>query len=251
MTCPGCDMNKGKLFLIPSPIAEGEVEAVLPSRTLSILRGLDHFIVEEERTARRFLIRARHPKPVDALTLLVYNEHSDVADADRMIRYAVDGYDVGLLSEAGVPCIADPGSVLVMAAHRNGVQVIPLTGPSSILLALMASGFNGQNFVFHGYLPKERQQRIRKIRELENNIRKGNQTQIFIETPYRNQQVFEALIRNCRPETLLCVAAGISGPGEFIQTKKIHEWKQADLKIEKIPAIFLLSEEPFSPGLVT
>ncbi|NCA77786.1 MAG: SAM-dependent methyltransferase [Alphaproteobacteria bacterium] len=241
-------MNKGRLYLIPALIAQSDVEEVLPEGTLKIIRNLTHFIVEEERTARRFLISVGQTKRIDDLYLLVFNEHSDDAEAEQLIRYAIDGYDVGLLSEAGVPCVADPGSVIVKAAHRQGIRIIPLTGPSSILLALMASGFNGQNFVFHGYLPKEKQQRIRKIREIEKEIRKGNQTQIFIETPYRNHQVVETLLQTCRPETLLCVAAGMTGPDEFIQSRKIREWKGAGLNIHKVPAIFLLSEEPFRMG---
>lgn len=242
-------MNKGQLYLIPALIAESEIESVLPAGTLKIIRNLTCFIVEEERTARRFLIRAGHSKRIDELTISVFNEHSNDTEIEHLIRFALDGYDVGLLSEAGAPCVADPGSALVKAAHRHGIRVIPLTGPSSILLALMASGFNGQNFVFHGYLPKEKQQRIRKIREMEKGIRKDNQTQIFIETPYRNHQVYEALLQTCRPETLLCIAAGMTGPDEFIQSRKIREWKGVGLKIQKIPAIFLLSEEPFRMGV--
>lgn len=233
-------MNKGALYLIPAMLAEGDVEKVLPEGTLAIIRRLDTFIVEEIRTARRFLIRAGIQKPVDQLNFLVFNEHSGNLDISDYLESALKGKDVGLLSEAGVPCVADPGSVIVRMAHEQDIRVVPLTGPSSILLALMASGFNGQNFTFLGYLPAEKNLRIRKIKEIERTMLEKDQTQVFIEVPYRNLQVFESLLNACRPETQLCLATDISGSGETIRSMRIADWRKGKPDIHKKPTIFML-----------
>lgn len=216
------------------------MESVLPEGTLSIIRSLEYFIAEEIRTARRFLIRAGIKKHIDELNFLVFNEHSRDHDIHEYLTAAMQGHDIGLLSEAGVPCVADPGSLIVRVAHRQGIRVVPLTGPSSILLALMASGFNGQNFAFIGYLPADKYLRVKKIRELEKLILEKDQTQIFIETPYRNVQVFESLISVCRPETQLCLATNISGTDEVIKSLSIAEWSAVKPDIRKKPTIFLL-----------
>ncbi len=237
---PGCTMNKGRLYLIPSPLAEGSVDSVIPEGTLEVIRRLDHFIVEEIRTARRFLIKAAITKTIDELTFMVFNEHTGDAGLYDFLACTASGHDVGLLSEAGVPCVADPGSLIVAAAHELGIKVIPLTGPSSILLALMASGFNGQNFCFSGYLPADKAMRIKKIRDLERTIREKDQTQIFIETPYRNIQLFESLTAVCQENTRLCIATDVSGEQEFIATKPIGSWKRIKPQIHKKPTIFLL-----------
>ncbi len=221
-------------------LADGNVESVLPEGTLSIIRRLEYFIAEEIRTARRFLIRAGIHKTVDELNFLVFNEHSGEQDIEECLLAAMNGHDTGLLSEAGVPCVADPGSIVVRAAHELGIRVVPLTGPSSILLALMASGFNGQNFAFQGYLPSDKILRVKKIKELEKIISEKDQTQIFIETPYRNLQVFESLIRVCRPETQLCLATGITGVQEVIKSRAIADWQNQRPDIHKKPTIFLL-----------
>ena len=233
-------MNKGKLYLIPSLLTDGKVESVIPEGTLAIIRSLDHFIVEEIRTARRFLIRAGIHTAIDDLTFVVFNEHSKEVDLNEFLACTGDGHDIGLLSEAGAPCVADPGSLIVAAAHDLGIRVVPLTGPSSVLLALMASGFNGQNFCFSGYLPADKVMRVKKIRELERNIRENDQTQIFIETPYRNLQLFEALTATCNENTLLCIACDLTGVNEYIITKTIGAWKKIKPDINKKPAIFLL-----------
>lgn len=233
-------MVKGKLYLIPALLADGGVESVLPEGTLAIIRKLEHFIVEEIRTSRRFLIKAGIHKPIDDLNFLVFNEHSKEYDIDEYLAGALNGHDIGLLSEAGVPCVADPGSLIVRAAHELGIHVIPLTGPSSILLALMASGFNGQNFAFVGYLPADKLMRVKRIRELEKMILEKDQTQIFIETPYRNLQLFESLVSVCRPETQLCLAIDITGNNEVIKSQSIAEWRNQKPDIQKKPAIFLL-----------
>ncbi len=233
-------VNKGKLYLIPSPLAEGPVESVIPEGTLAVIRRLRYFIVEEVRTARRFLIKAGIPCPVDDLTFLVFNEHSDLVNLHQFLAVAAEGQDIGLLSEAGVPCVADPGNLLVSAAHELGISVVPLTGPSSILLALMASGFNGQHFSFLGYLPSDKTLRVKKIREIERAIREKDQTQIFIETPYRNLRMLESLVTVCQENTRLCIACDVTGANEVIITKTIGAWKKTKPDINKRPAIFLL-----------
>jgi len=233
-------MNKGRLYLIPTILAEGEVASVIPEGTLAVIRRLDYFIVEEIRTARRFLIKAGISKPINDLTFNIFNEHSKEPDFDSYFSCTLSGHDIGLLSEAGVPCVADPGSQIVKAAHELGIRVVPLTGPSSILLALMASGFNGQNFCFLGYLPSEKAMRIKKIKEIERTIREKDQTQVFIETPYRNIQLFESLVAVCHEETMLCIATGISGAEECIESRTIGTWKKIRPAINKKPAIFLL-----------
>ncbi len=233
-------MNKGRLYLIPTILADGEVASVIPEGTLAVIRRLDHFIVEEIRTARRFLIKAGISKPINDLTFNIFNEHSKEPDLDSYLSCTLSGHDIGLLSEAGVPCVADPGSQIVKAAHELGIRVVPLTGPSSILLAIMASGFNGQNFCFLGYLPSDKAMRLKKIKEIERTIREKDQTQVFIETPYRNLQLFDSLVAVCHEETMLCIATGISGAEEHIESRSIGTWKKTKPEINKKPAIFLL-----------
>jgi len=233
-------MTKGTLYLLPALLADSSVESVLPEGTLNVIRRLKFFIAEEIRTARRFLIKAGIQIPVDEITFQVFNEHSSDQELHEYLDAALNGNDVGLLSEAGVPCVADPGSLIVRLAHELGIRVVPLTGPSSILLALMASGFNGQNFAFLGYLPADKMLRVRKIKELEKTILEKDQTQIFIETPYRNRQVFESLIRVCRPESQLCLATDISGIHEVIKSQSIADWQNQKPDIHKRPTIFLL-----------
>jgi len=234
-------MNKGTLYLVPATLGEGSAETVLPAGTLSVLRRLDHFIVEELRTARRFLLKGGVPASrLDGIRFLVYNEHSQDDVVYECLEPALNGHDIGLLSEAGAPCVADPGAEIVRMAHENGIRVVPLTGPSSLLLALMASGFNGQHFAFHGYLPAEKALREKKIKELERMAHEKNQTQIFIETPYRNRQLFESLVKTCSPGTQLCIAASLTAGDEMIATRTIAEWRESVPDLHKKPVIFLL-----------
>jgi 16S rRNA (cytidine1402-2'-O)-methyltransferase len=233
-------MNKGTLYLLPATLADGSVEAVLPEGTLAVIRRLEYFIVEELRTARRFLIKAGIQKTIDELNFQLFNEHSGEKDIHEYLVPAMNGHDTGLLSEAGVPCVADPGSLVVRAAHELGIRIVPLTGPSSILLALMASGFNGQNFAFVGYLPADKILRTKRIKELEKVIQEKDQTQIFIETPYRNLQLFESLVSVCRPDVQLCLATDISGVNEVIHSYSVGEWRKKKPDIHKKPTIFLL-----------
>jgi 16S rRNA (cytidine1402-2'-O)-methyltransferase len=233
--------RKGILYLIPSTLGDAsELQSVLPASVMSHIATLKTFIVEELRTARRFLKRIDRSIDIDSLTFLEYNEHSVKTDVSPYIAPLMKGEDVGLLSEAGLPCIADPGQEIVREAHANGITVVPLTGPSSIMLALIASGGNGQNFAFNGYLPVDRYARSQKIRQLESIARQYNQTQIFIETPYRNDQMLDALLENCHDETMLCVAVDITLPTQQIICKPIKLWKKKKADINKRPAVFVL-----------
>lgn len=230
----------GTLFLIPTLLGETEPTAVLPSGTLSVIRKLDFFIVENIRTARRFLSKAGTEKAIDALIFRELDKHRVNEDTTSMLAPAIAGNNIGLMSEAGSPCIADPGNIVVEAAHRLNIKVVPLTGPNSILLALMASGFNGQHFVFHGYLPIKPDERLGKIRIIEGRSRENGETQIFIETPYRNKQLLETILKTCQSSTMMCIAVNLSLDDEEIRSMTIAQWKNQTVHFEKKPAVFLL-----------
>ncbi len=233
----------GTLYLIPCPIAEHEnVWDVLPAANRTVIDSLDYFIVENVRTARRFLSKAGIARKIDELEFRELNEHTtDPREVDRMMDPILAGRSAGVISEAGVPGVADPGAWIVAQSHRHGVRVVPLVGPSSILLALMASGLNGQSFAFNGYLPVKPPERAKAIRALERRVVQERQSQLFIEAPYRNTKLLAQLLEVCAPETRLTVAADITGPEEYIRTRTIREWRKASLpKIEKRPAIFIL-----------
>jgi 16S rRNA (cytidine1402-2'-O)-methyltransferase len=233
--------RKGILYLIPSILGEtSELQTAIPMNVQSITGTLKIMIVEELRTARRFLKRIDKTIDIDSLTFLEYNEHSVKTDVSQYIAPLLKGHDVGLLSEAGLPCIADPGQEIVREAHTNGIEVVPLTGPSSIILALIASGGNGQNFAFNGYLPVDKLSRGKKIRQLESLAKQYDQTQIFIETPYRNNQLLDSLIENCHDETILCVAVDITLSTQEIISKPINLWKKKKTDINKRPAVFVI-----------
>ena len=231
--------NKGTIYLIPSTLGETSLEKVLPLYNTEIIKEIRYFVVEELKTARRFLKSCDKTIDIDELTFYELNEHSDIQNIEHLIIPATQGMNIGLISEAGCPAVADPGSELVALAHKKGIRVVPLVGPSSILLALMASGMNGQNFSFVGYLPMKDERR-KTIKNLESISKQKNQTQIFIETPYRNQQMFDDIIQTCNPETLLCVASNITASDEYIVTKPVKEWKHIKVPLHKVPAIFLL-----------
>ncbi|MFZ4739588.1 MAG: SAM-dependent methyltransferase [Bacteroidales bacterium] len=233
-------MQKGKLYLIPSTIGESPIDNVIPAYNKGVINKIDIYIVEEIRTARRFLKKAGLLKPIDDLTFFVLNEHSKPEEIDNYLDAIQKGENIGLLSEAGVPCIADPGADIVRIAQQKNIEVVPLVGPSSILLALMASGFNGQQFAFLGYLPVDKNLRINKIKEIERNIFQKNETQIFIETPYRNNQLIESLLQSCRNETLLCIATDITLETAFLKTKTIEAWKKSVPDFHKKTTVFLL-----------
>lgn len=234
-------MSSGTLYLIPVTLGDDIIGKALPPDVVAIAQKLDTFVVENEKTARRFLGALKTVKPVRELTLLTLNEHTPEKELPALLAPLLEGRDVGLMSEAGCPGVADPGAQLVALAHRKGVRVAPLVGPSSLLLALMASGLDGQRFTFLGYLPSEKAARVQKLREIEQASRRNRETQIFIETPYRNQHLLEDIIANCHAETRLCVACNVSLEAERIVSQRIGEWKNAPLPdLHKQPAVFLL-----------
>jgi len=227
------------LYLIPSTLGDMDPHLVLPSHTFDIINSLDHFAVEDERTARRFLIRAGYMKPVSGVTFYILNEHTEEMNIPEIFRLSGTA-DIGILSDAGAPAVADPGASLVIEAHRQGIRVVPLTGPSSILLAIMASGLNGQNFAFNGYLPVKDPDRAKMIRFYENRSQQEKQAQVFIEAPYRNDRLIKSLLDTCNPATMLCIAANLTMENEKIITKRIGEWKHAPPELNRQPAIFII-----------
>jgi 16S rRNA (cytidine1402-2'-O)-methyltransferase len=234
----------GTLFLIPCTLGDTPAENVLPQHVIEVARKLSHFVVEQPKTARRFLSALKPEQPIRSLHFATLNEHTAANELPELLAPLLAGHDVGIISEAGCPGIADPGANLVNLAHRTGIRVVPLVGPSSILLALMASGLNGQCFAFHGYLPISETERKKAITMLEAESIKRNQTQLFIETPYRNDRMFNALLAECRPETLLCVATDVTLPGEQIRTYSIAQWKSQPVpQLDKHPSLFLLLGE--------
>lgn len=234
-------MTSGTLFLIPVTLGDDAIARALPPDAVAIARRLDTFVVENEKTARRFLGAIKTDKPIRELALHTLNEHTADKDLPALLAPLLEGRDVGLMSEAGCPGVADPGAHLVALAHRRGIRVVPLVGPSSILLALMASGLDGQRFAFLGYLPSEKQDRIRKLKEIETESRKCRETQIFIETPYRNQHLLEDILATCHPETRLCIACDVSLATEMIVSKPVGTWKAGPAPdLHKRPTVFLL-----------
>jgi 16S rRNA (cytidine1402-2'-O)-methyltransferase len=231
---------KGTLFLIPSPLGNEPLESFLAPLHREIILDLRVFIVEELKSARRYLRKISPTFPIDECGFLILNEHTRDDEFDSMIKPLLEGKDVGLLSEAGVPCIADPGSGIVRIAQSAGISVKPLSGPSSIYLALMASGFNGQNFTFHGYLPIEKHEREKKLRDIEKDSLRHQKTQIFIETPYRNNAMLSSILSACFPGTMLCIAANIGQPDEMIIAKSVKEWKNKMPDLNKKPVVFLI-----------
>lgn len=218
-------MSTGTLYLIPVPLGSAMPETCLPPQTLAAARNLDHFIAERAKTARAHLKAMGHPKPLQELVIAELNEHTKAGEIDALLAPLKSGKDVGLMSEAGCPAVADPGAELVRAAHHEGITVAPLVGPSSILLALMGSGLGGQRFCFHGYLPAKEPERTQKIRELEKAARKDKATQLFIETPYRSAALLEALSMNLAADTLVSVGADLSLPGQTIKTGSARDWR--------------------------
>lgn len=232
--------NERRLYLIPSTLGESLISQVLPAGNLEIMNGLRHFVVEEEKTARRFLINCGFKNNLDLIRFYTLNEHTNDRDIPVIFSDSGDA-DIGLISEAGVPAVADPGARLVEVAMKTNIRVIPLVGPSSIILAVMASGLNGQRFAFNGYLPVKNQHRNNRIIFFEKRSRAEQQSQVFIEAPYRNNQLVEAFLENCRPDTRLCIASYLTLDGEWIHTKTIREWRAhhpPDLKNK--PAVFIL-----------
>lgn len=233
-------MMKGTLYLIPTTLGESPIDAVIPGHVKTIINTIDEYIVENEKSARQYLRKMGIIKSLNDVILHVLNEHTVLDNVSSYLKSIDEGKNIGIISDAGCPAIADPGAEIVKLAHKKNIKVVPLVGPSSILLALMASGFNGQNFCFHGYVPKERNDRIRKLKELEKTVQQKNQTQIFIEAPYRNQHLLEDIVENCNSSTQFCIACDITLATEFIETRTIGEWKKKLPNINKRPTVFLL-----------
>lgn len=233
-------MAKGKLYLIPSPLGDNDPAEVIPAPVLGLLQSIDTYVVEELRTVRRYLSRAGLKGHVDELRLVELNEHTTPAEVSAMASLFNEGNSVGLITEAGLPAVADPGSALVALCHEKGIEVVPLVGPSSLMMSLMASGLNGQSFAFCGYLPAKTDERRSALRNIEKLSASRNQTQIFIETPYRNDSMLADILQICQPSTRLCLAADITLPTAFIRTMTIAQWKKQNVTIGKRPCVFLI-----------
>lgn len=234
------EKTTGKLYLIPSSLGENTVHTI-PQYVIDVVHTLDIFIAERAKTARHFLKGLKTPIPFQDMTFYELNKKTTPEEKATYLKDALAGKNVGLLSEAGCPGVADPGAEIVELAHQQGVEIVPFVGPSSILLAMMASGLNGQNFAFVGYIGAKQDERIRDLKQLEQRIRRGRQTQIFIETPYRNMQLIDDMLKNLTPSTRLCIAAELTLPTEFIKTKTIADWKKTKLPdLHKKPVIFLI-----------
>ena len=233
-------MMETALYLLPVTLGDTAIDKVLPQYNREIIGGIRHFIVEDLRSARRFL-RAVDPQfDIDGSQFFELNKHTSPQDISGYLRPLCDGKSMGVISEAGCPAVADPGADVVAIAQRKGLKVVPLVGPSSIILSVMASGFNGQSFAFNGYLPIKPEERAKKLRQLEQRIYSEEQTQLFIETPYRNGKMIEDIIKNCRPTTKLCIAANLTCDDEYVRTRTVKEWRGKVPDLSKIPCIFLL-----------
>ena len=229
------------LYLLPVTLGDTPVAHVLPSYNKEVILQIHHFIVEDIRSARRFLKKVDKEIDIDSLTFYPLNKHTSPEAISGYLKPLQQGLSMGVISEAGCPAVADPGADVVAFAQRKNLRVVPLVGPSSIILSVMASGFNGQSFAFHGYLPIEASERGKKLKQLEQHIYNEHQTQLFIETPYRNQKMIEDVLQHCRPQTKLCIAANITCEGEYIKTRTVAEWRKLSIPdLSKIPCIFLL-----------
>lgn len=229
------------LYLLPVTLGDTAIDKVLPAYNAGIIREIKHFIVEDVRSARRFLKKVDREIDIDTLSFYPLNKHTSPEDISGYLNPLAEGHSMGVISEAGCPAVADPGADVVAIAQRRNLKVVPLVGPSSIILSVMASGFNGQSFAFHGYLPIEPNERSKRLKELEGRIYSEHQTQLFIETPYRNHKMLDDILKACRPQTKLCIAANITCEGEYIKTRTVKVWKGTALPdLSKIPCIFLL-----------
>lgn len=230
---------KGKLYLIPSPLGENDPQEVIPASVLERIHHLRHFVAEEIRTVRRYLSKAGLKGQIEGLIFYELNEHTPAAEVEGLLAPLLAGEDVAIISEAGLPAVADPGADLVWLAQKQGIEVIPMVGPSSLMLALMGSGLNGQRFAFQGYLPAKKEERRKALAELERESMKLNQTQLFIETPYRNEALLDDLLAGLHPRTRLCLAADLTLPTAFLQTRIVADWKKNRPNLGKRPCVFL------------
>lgn len=230
----------GKLYLIPVTLGDSDPMDVLPVKIRRTIEFIDHFIVENEKDARRFIKSIMPEKVQSELQLAALNKHTEITEHNKMLQPCLEGNNVGLMSDAGCPGVADPGAVIVKIAHEKGIQVVPLVGPSSILLAMMASGMNGQSFAFNGYLPIDKSDKKSALKNFEKLSSDKNQSQLFIETPYRNNKLLEDLLQTLQPNTQLCIACDLTLPTEYIKTQRIADWKRTKVDLDKRPAIFII-----------
>lgn len=231
---------KPALYLIPVTLGDTSIEQVLPAYNKDIILSIKHFIVEDIRSARRFLKKVDQDIDIDSLRFYELDKRTPKSQFSNYLDPLHNGESMGVISEAGCPAVADPGADVVAIAQKKGLNVVPLVGPSSIILGVMASGFNGQSFAFNGYLPIDTNERMKSLKNLETKIYQEDQTQLFIETPYRNHKMLDDILAHCRPQTKLCIAANITCPDEYIQTKSVQEWKKGVPNLAKVPCIFLL-----------
>jgi 16S rRNA (cytidine1402-2'-O)-methyltransferase len=234
------DSPKGKLYLIPTTLGESDPMDVLPQTVKRAIDFIDHYIVENEKTARRFIKSVNAQKVQADLQISLLNKHTEVTEHNNMIKPCLNGFNIGLMSEAGCPGVADPGAVIVKLAHEKGIQVVPLVGPSSILLAMMASGMNGQSFAFNGYLPIDKSDKKSALKNFEKISSDKHQSQIFIETPYRNNKLLEDILSALQPNTHLCIATDITLPTEYIKTLRVADWKKTKVDLHNRPTIFII-----------
>jgi 16S rRNA (cytidine1402-2'-O)-methyltransferase len=233
-------MKKGKLYLIPAPLSDSAICDYIPEGVRETIGKLKYFVVEDLRTARRYISKLKIDTPIDDLNFSLFNEHTDIKAISSLLNPVFQGNDLGLLSDAGMPCIADPGEELVQIAHSNDITVVPLVGPSSIFLALAASGLSGEKFSFEGYLPAKVPDLIKTVKKLEQQSRLEAQSKIFIETPYRSAKILEIILNHCSPATFLCVACNVTAQDEFIKTRQVKEWKKNIPELNKKPCIFII-----------
>lgn len=232
----------GKLYMIPTTLGGEQINDVIPESVQQLIKGLRHFVVEDIKSARRYLRRVDREFPIDDSVFFELNKRTELKDLSRFLKPAVEGHAVGVISEAGCPGIADPGAELVALAHEKGIRVAPLVGPSSILLALMGSGFSGQEFTFHGYLPKDRKERIKRLKDFEADTRRSGHTHIFMDTPFRNMNVLDDLLNELADTTLLSIASNITLPDESVWTMNVETWREKAYDLSKKPAMFLIGK---------
>ena len=232
-------MSKAKLYMIPSPMGESDMRTIFPDKNWEVIRSIKYFVVENVRTARRFLKMMDKSIVIDDLNFELIDKRTKYDQYSQYLEPIKKGFDIGVISEAGCPGVADPGAEMALLAHENNIDIVPLVGPSSILIAQMASGLNGQSFAFNGYLPIKGNAPTKELLKFESRSRQENQSQIFIETPYRNMQLLEIMLKTLSPQTKLCIATGLTTEQEYIKTKTIQQWKGKLPSIHKIPTIFI------------
>lgn len=235
-------MATGKIYLIPNTLGGETTIDIIPTGVSQTAVGLRHFAVEDIRSARRLLRKMDREFPIDACEFFVLNKNTPIEELQKMLKSVLDGHDLGVISEAGCPGVADPGAELVALAQSRGIHVFPMVGPSSILLALMGSGFSGQNFTFHGYLPKDRKERVRKLKDFEADSRRNGSTHIFMDTPFRNMNVLDDLLNELSDNTRLCIASNLTLPDQRVRTLSIKDWRENAYDLAKIPVLFLIGK---------